>query len=110
MPIQPSPNAGTSRLPSFRFFIVLLRFANSKPSPPSEQDMSLHKREHHTDCYRTHVSSVRIHLNRGFMYCPNCGQQQVSDEMRFCSRCGLALTGLAEWLGGGMLVRREEES
>jgi hypothetical protein len=43
------------------------------------------------------------------MYCPNCGQQQVSDEMRFCSRCGLALSGLAEWLAGGMLpVKREE--
>ncbi len=37
------------------------------------------------------------------MYCPNCGQQQVSEEMRFCSRCGLALSGLAEWLAGGML-------
>src|SRR5215212_1860076 len=35
------------------------------------------------------------------MYCPNCGQQQISDEMRFCSRCGLALSGLAEWLAGG---------
>jgi endogenous inhibitor of DNA gyrase (YacG/DUF329 family) len=35
------------------------------------------------------------------MYCPNCGQQQVSDEMKFCSRCGLALSGLAEWLAGG---------
>ena len=34
------------------------------------------------------------------MYCPNCGQQQISDEMRFCSRCGLALSGLAEWLAG----------
>ena len=34
------------------------------------------------------------------MYCPNCGQQQFS-EMRFCSRCGLALSGLAEWLAGG---------
>jgi len=44
------------------------------------------------------------------MYCPNCGQQQVSDEMRFCSRCGLGLTGLAEWLAGGRLplVRRDE--
>jgi hypothetical protein len=43
------------------------------------------------------------------MYCPNCGQQQLSGEMRFCSRCGLALTGLAEWLaGGGMPVRRAE--
>ena len=35
------------------------------------------------------------------MYCPNCGQQQISDEMRFCSRCGFALSGLAEWLAGG---------
>ncbi len=34
------------------------------------------------------------------MYCPNCGQQQLSDEMRFCSRCGQALSGLAEWLAG----------
>jgi endogenous inhibitor of DNA gyrase (YacG/DUF329 family) len=44
------------------------------------------------------------------MYCPNCGQQQISEEMRFCSRCGLALTGLAEWLAGGRvpLIRREE--
>src|SRR6185295_6013983 len=43
------------------------------------------------------------------MYCPNCGQQQVSDEMKFCSRCGLALSGLADWLAGGALpVRREE--
>lgn len=43
------------------------------------------------------------------MYCPNCGQQQIS-EMRFCSRCGLALSGLAEWLSGGPLpvLRREE--
>ena len=38
------------------------------------------------------------------MYCPNCGQQQVSDEMKFCSRCGLALSGLAEWLAGGALA------
>lgn len=44
------------------------------------------------------------------MYCPKCGQQQVSDEMRFCSRCGIALTGLAEWLAGGPLpVKRAEE-
>ena len=35
------------------------------------------------------------------MYCPNCGQQQISEEMRFCSRCGLSFTGLAEWLAGG---------
>jgi len=42
------------------------------------------------------------------MYCPNCGQQQMSDEMRFCSRCGLALTGLAEWLAGGRVQRVEQ--
>lgn len=42
------------------------------------------------------------------MYCPNCGQQQISDEMRFCSRCGLALTGLAEWLASGRMQRVEQ--
>ncbi len=42
------------------------------------------------------------------MYCPNCGQQQVSDEMRFCSRCGLALTGLADWLAGGRVQPVEQ--
>ena len=43
------------------------------------------------------------------MYCPNCGQQQLSNEMRFCSRCGLALSGLMEWLAGGVApVKREE--
>ena len=44
------------------------------------------------------------------MYCPNCGQQQVSNEMRFCSRCGLALTGLVEWLAGSRLpIKHEDE-
>jgi len=44
------------------------------------------------------------------MYCPNCGQQQISDEMRFCSRCGLGLTGLVEWLAGGRVQRVEQTS
>ena len=46
------------------------------------------------------------------MYCPKCGQQQISEEMRFCSRCGLALSGLAEWLGGGRVLpaKRKEDS
>jgi hypothetical protein len=30
------------------------------------------------------------------MFCPRCGQQQVSDEMRFCSRCGFALAVVTE--------------
>jgi len=29
------------------------------------------------------------------MYCPKCNQQQVSSEMRFCSRCGFPLAGVA---------------
>ena len=58
-------------------------------------------------CGSTFVCSATI---TAFMYCPNCGQQQVSGEMRFCSRCGLALTGLAEWVAGGTLpVRRADE-
>jgi len=45
------------------------------------------------------------------MYCPNCGQQQISGEMRFCSRCGLALTGLAEWLASGSTaVKRQDHT
>lgn len=30
------------------------------------------------------------------MYCPRCGQQQISSELRFCSRCGLPLSLVAE--------------
>jgi len=44
------------------------------------------------------------------MYCPNCGQQQISNEMKFCSRCGLALSGLVEWLAGGEVpAKRADE-
>ena len=45
------------------------------------------------------------------MYCPNCGQQQISEEIRFCSRCGLSLFWLADWLAGGSLpAKRVDES
>lgn len=30
------------------------------------------------------------------MHCPKCGQQQASDNVRYCSRCGLLLTGIAK--------------
>lgn len=30
------------------------------------------------------------------MYCPKCSQQQVSDEVRFCSRCGFPLSAVRE--------------
>src|SRR5712671_1582500 len=42
------------------------------------------------------------------MYCPQCGQQQATDSMRFCARCGLPLEGAMVLLAhGGMLPRYE---
>jgi len=35
------------------------------------------------------------------MFCPRCGQQQVSGEVRFCSRCGFTLSGVVELLAAG---------
>jgi len=35
------------------------------------------------------------------MHCPVCGQQQMSGETRFCSRCGFPLTGVAELIATG---------
>src|ERR1700687_4855388 len=38
------------------------------------------------------------------MFCPRCGQQQVTDALRFCSRCGFPLEGAMHLLAhGGML-------
>jgi hypothetical protein len=37
------------------------------------------------------------------MFCPQCGQQQVSDKARFCSRCGFPLSGVARLLASGGL-------
>ncbi|HXQ70660.1 MAG TPA: hypothetical protein VN844_09245 [Pyrinomonadaceae bacterium] len=45
------------------------------------------------------------------MFCPQCGHQQPSNEMRFCSRCGLSL-GLATDLlptSGNQLQREKRE-
>ena len=42
------------------------------------------------------------------MHCPQCGQQQVSGELRFCSRCGFPLAGVNELLTtGGILPTLE---
>ena len=38
------------------------------------------------------------------MYCPQCGQQQASGIVRFCSRCGFPLDGVIQLLGNGGLV------
>jgi hypothetical protein len=35
------------------------------------------------------------------MFCPQCGQQQVSGEVRFCSRCGFQLGGVSGLLASG---------
>ena len=35
------------------------------------------------------------------MHCPRCGQQQVSSDIRFCSRCGFALAGVTQLLASG---------
>ncbi len=44
------------------------------------------------------------------MYCPKCGQL-VPDNMRFCSRCGLPLSEVSQWLvGAGGLAFREIEA
>ena len=35
------------------------------------------------------------------MFCPQCGQQQVTGVIRFCSRCGFPLDGVIQLLGSG---------
>src|SRR4051794_14700725 len=38
------------------------------------------------------------------MHCPSCGQQQISNETKFCSRCGMPLGLVSEVLiHGGYL-------
>jgi len=38
------------------------------------------------------------------MYCPQCGQLQVSDVTRYCSRCGFLLDGVMAVLASGGAV------
>lgn len=43
------------------------------------------------------------------MYCPRCSQQQVSEETKFCSRCGFPLGLVSEILAhGGFLPQLAE--
>lgn len=43
------------------------------------------------------------------MHCPACGQQQVSNETKFCSRCGLSLGLVSEVVAhGGTLPQLAE--
>lgn len=41
------------------------------------------------------------------MYCPQCSQQQISEEMRFCSRCGFPLSAVKDLLSTGGEVDQE---
>ena len=44
------------------------------------------------------------------MYCPKCSQTQVSDEVQFCSRCGLPLQSIKQMIlaGGKATVRQSK--
>lgn len=37
------------------------------------------------------------------MYCPRCGQEQVNEDTRFCSRCGFLMEGMIEVVSNGGL-------
>lgn len=39
------------------------------------------------------------------MYCPQCGQHQISDNVRFCSRCGFLLDGVTAVMASGGIVQ-----
>ena len=38
------------------------------------------------------------------MFCPQCGQQQVTGVVRFCSRCGFPMDGVIQLLGTGGIL------
>jgi hypothetical protein len=40
------------------------------------------------------------------MFCPRCSQEQISDDIKFCSRCGFPLTDVAEALQNNGTVER----
>jgi hypothetical protein len=38
------------------------------------------------------------------MFCPQCGQQQLTGVIRFCSRCGFPLDGVIQLLSSGGII------
>jgi len=44
------------------------------------------------------------------MFCPRCSQEQVSEETKFCSRCGLPLGFVAEILGNDGFLPQQAET
>ena len=44
------------------------------------------------------------------MFCPQCGHQQVSNDMRFCSRCGFSLGLVTDLVANsGKQLQREKQ-
>lgn len=39
------------------------------------------------------------------MFCPRCGQEQVSNQIKFCSRCGLLMSGMQEIIANGGVLQ-----
>ena len=44
------------------------------------------------------VMEFRILNGGGLMFCPKCGQEQASEAVRFCARCGFKLNIIEEGL------------
>src|SRR5688500_5525099 len=65
----------------------------------------------HCELFRVRIRLLRKSRNVGVqqMHCPRCGQQQVSSETKFCSRCGFQLAIVSELiLHGGTLPQLAE--
>lgn len=44
------------------------------------------------------------------MYCPRCSQEQVADEMRFCSRCGFPISGVRDLIANNGAIEGPSRS
>ena len=44
------------------------------------------------------------------MYCPKCSQKQISEEMRFCSRCGFQMEGVIQLLANDGIICVEKQT
>lgn len=44
------------------------------------------------------------------MFCPQCGQERISNETTYCSRCGFLLTGVGDLLNTGGLSPRATQT
>lgn len=42
------------------------------------------------------------------MHCPVCGQKQLAENIRFCSRCGFLLTGIGEVVANNGLIPNQQ--